>query len=110
MFTKGGDANCGWGCDEGRIAAMRMTYASGRTDNGKFHVYTGRGEFTGEPIEPEFFGCGGVAKIEGLQQKLIYIGKNGYRHHVSATKGDVLTAVNEAFETYLKYETTRLHG
>ena len=104
MFTKEGDPNCGWGCDEGRIAAMDMTYASGRTDDGKFYIYTGKGEFTGEPIEPAFFGCGGVARIEGLQEKLLYIGKNGYRHHVSATRGDCLKAINEAFETYLGYE------
>ncbi len=107
MFTKDGDPNCGWGCDEGRIAAMEMTYASGRTDNGKFYIYTGKGEFTGEPIEEEFFGCGGVAHIEGLQDKLLYIGKNGFRHHVSATRGDCLTALNEAFETYLKYDLTK---
>ena len=108
MLTKNADPNCGWGCDEGRISAMDMTYASGRTDNGKFYVYTGKGAFTGEPIESEFFGCGGVAEIENLQKKLLYIGKNGYRHHVSVTRGDCLNAVNEAFETYLGYENTRL--
>ena len=107
MFTKDGDPDCGWGCDEGRIAAMPMTYASGRTDDGKFHIYTGRGEFTGEPIEREFFGCGGVARIEGLQEKLLYIGKNGFRHHVSVTRGDWLKAVNEAFATYLPYHLIR---
>lgn len=104
MFTKEGDPDCGWGCDEGRIAAMDMTYASGRTDNGKFYIYTGKGAFTGEPIEKAFFGCGGVARIEGLQEKLLYIGKNGFRHHVSATRGDCLKAINEAFGTYLGYE------
>ena len=104
MFIKDGDPNCGWGCDEGRIAAMHMTFASGRTDNGKFYIYTGEGEFTGEPIEEGFFGCGGVAQIDKLQEKLLYIGKNGYRHHVSTTRGDCLKAINEAFETYLHYE------
>jgi len=108
MFTKAGDPDCGWGCDEGRIAAMPMTYASGRTDNGKFYVYTGRGEFTGEPIEEAFFGCGGVAKIEGLQSKLLTIGKSGFRHHVSATRGEYLAAVNEAFENYLGYDVMKL--
>ncbi len=108
MFTKDGDPNCGWGCDEGRIAAMPMTYCSARTDNGKFYVYAGTGEMTGEPIEPEFFGCGGVAKIDDLQNKLLAIGKNGFRHHVSMTKGDCLRAVLEAFQTYLGYEIVKL--
>ena len=108
MLTKNADPDCGWGCDEGRIAAMGMTYASGRTDNGKFYVYTGKGAFTGETVEREFFGCCGVAEIPGLQQKLLYIGKTGYRHHVSVTRGDCLNAINEAFENYLGYEITRL--
>ncbi|MBE6885981.1 MAG: hypothetical protein IJY82_03960 [Oscillospiraceae bacterium] len=104
MFTKDGDPNCGWGTDEGLIAPMQMTYASGKTEDGKFWIYTGKGEMTDDPIEKEFFGCGGVAKIDGLQEKLLYIGKNGFRHHVSMTRGDYLKAINEAFETYLGYE------
>ncbi len=104
MFTKAGDPDCGWGVDEGRLLPMTFTYASARTENGKLHVYTGKGEITNDPIEEAFFGCGGVARIENLQEKLLYIGKQGYRHHTVITKGDCLTALNEALENYLGYE------
>ncbi|MBR7142915.1 MAG: hypothetical protein IKD06_05200 [Clostridia bacterium] len=104
MHTKTGAPDCGWGTDEGRIAPMDFTFCSGRTDNGKFYTYTGNGVFTDECIEDGFFGCGGVAKIEGLQDKLIYIGKNGFRHHVCVTRGNVQRILDEAFNTYLHYD------
>ena len=104
MFAKSYGKGCGWGSNEGRIAKNDMTYASAKTQNGKLIFYVGQGEFTGEEIEKEYFGCGGVAKIEGLEKKMNMIGKNGFRHHVSATKGHVQRAVIEALTTYLCYE------
>lgn len=103
MFAKSGGAGCGWGANEGRIAAFPMTYASGKTENGMFSVYMGEGEFTADPIEPEFFGCGGVAKIDKLQDKLLKIGKGGFRHHTAATSSHCGFAVREAFCNYLGY-------
>ncbi|MEG0693541.1 MAG: hypothetical protein RR444_10750 [Oscillospiraceae bacterium] len=103
MFAKSGGAGCGWGSNEGRIKAFSMTYASGKTDNGIFSVYLGEGEFTNDKIEPEFFGCGGVAKIDNLQEKLIHIGKNGFRHHTAATSSHCEFALREAFSNYLGY-------
>jgi len=108
MFAKSYGEGCGWGCNEGRIAQFPMTFASSKTDNGKLIFYTGQGEFTNDEIEDGFFGCGGVAKIDELQKKLINIGKNGYRHHVSVTKGCVEKAVLEAISTYLKYDIQEL--
>ena len=108
MFAKGNDADHGWGVNEGRIAAMPMTYASAATFNGKIYTYVGEGEFTGEPIEQAFFGCGGVAKIRDLQPKLIYMGRNGFRHHTTVARGHHLNAIGEAFEHYLGYETKLL--
>ena len=108
FFIKGGDPNCGWGTDEGRILPMDMTYASAKTENGKISVYTGTGEITDDVIEEGFFGCGGVAYINNLQEKVLYIGKNGYRHHVSLTKGNCVAAVNEAFANYLGYDVAPL--
>ncbi len=104
MFAKAYGEGCGWGTNVGRIKAFPMTFASSKTDNGKFIVYVGQGEFTNDVIEEGFFGCGGVAKIEGLQKKLISIGKNGYRHHVSVTNGSYEKVILEAFKTYLGYE------
>lgn len=108
MFAKNNDPDEGWGVNEGRIKPMPMTYASATTMNGKIYTYAGEGEITGDPIEQEYFGCAGVAKIEGLQKKLIYMGRGGFRHHTTLTEGRVLTAIEEAFKTYLKYETAIL--
>lgn len=104
MFAKSYGAGCGWGCNEGRIAAFPMTYASSKTEDGKVIFYLGEGEFTGEPIEEGFFGCGGVARIPGLQGKLLTIGRRGFRHHVSITRGSAAAALREAFTTYLGYD------
>lgn len=104
MFAKSLGSGCGWGCNVGRIQKSPMTFASSKTEDGKLIFYTGEGEFTGEPIEEEFFGCGGVAEIENLQDKLLAIGKGGFRHHVSVTFGRVSVPVKEAFATYLGYE------
>ena len=105
MFAKSYAPGCGAGANEGRFAAMDMTFASARTENGKIYTYTGKGEFTADPIQQGFFGCGGVAHINGLQDILYSIGKNGYRHHVSITKSDVYDILNESFTNYLGYET-----
>ena len=104
MFKKAFGAGCGWGCNEGRIAANDITYMSSKTEDGRLIFYVGEGRFTADEIEEAFFGCAGVAKIDNLQEKLLTIGKMGYRHHVSVTKGFVLEAISEAFETYLGYD------
>lgn len=104
MFSKSYGTGCGWGTNVGRIRPFEMTFASSKTENGKLIFYTGQGEFTSDTYDEDFFGCGGVAKIEGLQNKLINIGKNGYRHHVSVTEGFYEAAIKEAFTTYLNYD------
>lgn len=103
MFAKANPSS-GWGSDEGRIAAGDFTYANCITEDGKLTVYAGEGRFTGEPIEPEFFGCGGVAEIKDLQPKLIKLGRGGFRHHTSAGMGHISAALKEAFTTYLGYD------
>jgi len=103
MFAKT-NPGCGWGSNEGRIASFDMTYTNCKTDNGRLTFYIGEGAFTDDVIEPEFFGCGGVAQIENLQPKLLKLGKNGFRHHTVIGAGHVESILREAFETYLKYE------
>ena len=107
MFAKG-CPGCGWGSNEGRIAAFDMTYSNCKTEDGKLTFYVDKGEFTSEPIEPEFFGCGGVAKIDDLQRKLIVLAKNGFRHHTAVGKGDMTDILREAFTTYLGYDIIEL--
>jgi len=108
MFAKSLGAGCGFGCNVGRIAPNKLTFASSKTQDGKLFIYMGEGEITGDPIQEGFFGCGGVAKINNLQEKLYKIGYNGYRHHVSVTPGLVSTALREACTRYLKYEITEI--
>jgi L-fucose isomerase-like protein len=108
MFAKALGAGCGFGCNVGRIAPNKLTFASSKTQDGKLFVYMGEGEITSDPIQEGFFGCGGVAKINNLQEKLYKIGYNGYRHHVSVTPGLVGTALREACTHYLGYEITEI--
>jgi len=108
MFAKALGAGCGIGCNVGRIAPNKITFASSKTEDGKLFLYMGEGEITSDPIQEGFFGCGGVARIDGLQEKLYKIGYNGYRHHVSVTPGLVSTALREACVRYLDYEITEL--
>lgn len=97
-------AGCGWGCNQGRIADFPMTYASAKTENGRFALYLGEGHFTDDPIDGNYFGCAGVAEIPGLQQKLIRIGREGYKHHMSAAPGHFARALREACEMCLGYD------
>ena len=103
MFAKG-CPGCGWGANEGRIAAFPMTLSNCKTENGKLTFYVDEGAFTEDEIEPEFFGCGGVAKIPDLQRKLIRLGRNGFRHHTTIGVGHMAHILKEAFENYLGYD------
>jgi L-fucose isomerase-like protein len=104
MFAKALGAGCGFGCNVGRIAPNPLTFASSKTQDGKLTFYLGEGEFTADPIADDFFGCAGVARIDGLQGKLEKIGHQGYRHHVGVTVGHVAVPVREAFSRYLGYD------
>ena len=95
---------CGFGCHVGRIAPQAFTFGSMVTDAGKLRFYLGRGRFTSDPIPADFFGCGGVAEIVGMQDVLLHVGYNGYRHHVSVTPGEVVEPVREALATYLGFD------
>ncbi|MFZ4397511.1 MAG: L-fucose/L-arabinose isomerase family protein, partial [Kiritimatiellia bacterium] len=108
MFAKAMGAGCGFGCNVGRIAPAPMTFASAKTEDGRLVFYLGEGAFTADPIADDFFGCAGVAQIADLQRKLLAIGRQGYRHHVSVTTGHAAEAVREAFVRYLDYTVTEL--
>jgi L-fucose isomerase-like protein len=95
-----------YGCNVGRIAPSPFTFGSMMTEAGELEFYLGEGRFTHDPIPEDFFGCAGVAEVEGLQDVLQHIGHLGHRHHVSVTPGRVLEPVLEAFETYLDYGVT----
>lgn len=96
--------NCSFGCNEGRIAEFPFGFGSMTTRNGKLEFYLGEGEFTSDAIPEDFFGCGGVARIENLQDVLLFVGKNGHRHHMSITSGErMIGPIKEALRYYLGY-------
>lgn len=102
MFEKG-DPGSGWGTNEGRIADFPMTFSNCYTENGEITIYFSEGEFTKDNIEKEFFGCAGVAQIPDLQNKLVRLAKQGFKHHTTVANGHVKDILEEAFCTYLGY-------
>jgi L-fucose isomerase-like protein len=98
-----GPGKC-YGCNVGRIKPMEFTFGSLMTDAGRVKMYLGRGRFTTDPLPDNYFGVAGVAEIRNLQDVLLHIGKNGHRHHVSITPGDVQAPVAHALAHYLDFE------
>ena len=92
-----------WGSNEGRIATFPMTFSNCKTEDGKISIYFSEGEFTEDIIEEGFFGCGGVAQIPDLENKLIRLARNGFKHHTTVGKGHMKNILNEAFTYYLDY-------
>lgn len=103
MFDKT-DKGSGWGANEGRIGSFPMTFSNCKTEDGKITIYFSEGEFTKDPIEKEFFGCGGVAHINDLQNKLIKLARKGFKHHTTVANGHVKDILVEALGTYLGYD------
>ena len=105
MFARVLGAGNGLGCNEGRMKPGKFTWLSGMTREGKLIFALDRGEFGEEELPAEFFGCGGVAHFTGFQQKLRRMLRLGFPHHMSLSYGDNFTALEEAFYSYLHYET-----
>lgn len=103
MFAKN-DPGSGWGCNEGRMKAFPTTLSNCQTKDGKIIVYASEAHFTEDPIEPAFFGCGGVCEIPNLQEKMVKLAKGGFKHHTSIGVGHMKEILKEAFTNYLGYE------
>ena len=103
MFDKPAPGS-GWGCNEGRITPMPITLSNCQTKDGKIVLYASEAKFTDDPIEDGYFGCAGVAEIDGLQDKLITLARGGFKHHTAITEGHVKDILKEAFTTYLHYD------
>ncbi len=98
---------CSFGCYVGRIAPSAMTFGNLMSEEGRLRMYVGEGEFTSDAIPREFFGVAGVAKIPNLQDVLLMIGREGFRHHVAIANGTVREPLTEALEKYLGYDVVR---
>ena len=109
MFDKG-DPGSGWGTNEGRIGAFDMTFSNGFTENGKFKVYFSEAKMTDAPIEKPFFGCGGVAEIPDLENKLLRLARGGFKHHTTIARGHYKEVLTEALGNYLGYEIVDIEG
>ena len=103
MFAKN-DPGSGWGSNEGRIKEMPITISNCQTKDGKLIVYLSEGRFTNDPIEDTFFGCGGVAEIDDLQNKLLKLARGGFKHHTAIGMGHMKKILSEAFTEYLHYD------
>ena len=94
----------GWGCNQGRFAPGPFTFGDLMTESGSLKVYLGHGTFTTDAVPADFFGVAGVAQIEGLQDVLLHIGREGHRHHVALTPGHLLEPIREALGSYLGFQ------
>lgn len=103
MYAKT-DPGSGWGCNEGRIKPMPITLSNCQTKDGKILIYASDAKITDDEIEAEFFGCGGVAEIHDLQNKLITLARGGFKHHTAICQGHYKEVLKEAFTTYLGYD------
>lgn len=109
LMNSVGEGNA-YGCNQGRIRPMDFTFGSLMTDEGQVKMYVGEGKFTTDPIPANFFGVAGVAEIKNLQDVLLHIGKQGHRHHVSVTPGQLSKPLSEALGYYLGFEITAPQG
>jgi L-fucose isomerase-like protein len=98
-----------YGAMKGRTPAGPVTFARVTTDDraGRIRAYTGEGQFTDDPLDT--FGCRAVVEVPQLQKLLRHVCRQGFEHHVAMTAAACAGALQEAFETYLGWETYR-HG
>jgi L-fucose isomerase-like protein len=105
MFRKSYGPGSGIGINHGQIRRnMQVTFGSAKTENGKIYAFIGEGTLTGDTMEEGFFGCGAVLETPRMQEIAGYIGREGYRHHLSLTAGQNAWAVREALSNYLGYD------
>jgi L-fucose isomerase-like protein len=94
-----------FGACKGQAKKGPMTYGKISTDDvwGTIKVYFGEGEFTDDVVKS----CGGfaVCKVPDLQGLMDFICKNGFEHHVAMNRSNCAEVLNEAFESYLGWET-----
>jgi L-fucose isomerase-like protein len=108
MFAKSYGPGSGVGVNKGKIRKnLPVTFGSAKTENGRIYAFVGEGRFTGDPVEESFFGTGVVLENPRMQNILDYVGRNGYRHHMSITAGRTAWTVREGLENYLGYEIHR---
>lgn len=101
-----GQANT-FGTIVGRVSPGPFTYCRVSTDDlrGEVSGYVGEGRFTDDALET--FGGYGVIEVPAFQELLQFICREGFEHHVAATRAVVGDAVRDALQTYLGW---RIHA
>ncbi|MFI5382335.1 MAG: L-fucose/L-arabinose isomerase family protein [Tepidisphaerales bacterium] len=89
----------------GRVTPGPFTYCRVSTDdaNGIVAAYYGEGRFTEDRLDT--YGGYGVVELPALQDLLGFICRNGFEHHVAATKANVAAAIDDALTNYLGWNT-----
>jgi L-fucose isomerase-like protein len=96
----------GFGCNQGRLKPGPFTFGGLMSEDGRLKAYLGEGTMTADIIPGNFFGVAGVARIRKLQEILLHLGREGHRHHVTLTPGEVQAPLQEAMVKYLGYVVT----
>jgi len=93
-----------YGALDGRTPASPLTYGRISTDDpkGVIKVYLGEGELTDDPLNT--FGNRAVAQIDGLQDLMQYVCKNGFEHHVVMNASKTADILEEALGNYMGWE------
>jgi L-fucose isomerase-like protein len=93
-----------YGTIVGRIPPGPFTFCRISTDDirGTIRGYVGEGRFTDDRLET--FGGYGVVEIPEFQRLLQYICREGFEHHVAATRATVSSAIDDALRTYLRWD------
>lgn len=106
LSTTIGKEKC-FGACKAQVTAGPMTFAKITTDdkNGRIKAYIGEGEFLKDPVAT----LGGVAlcQVDGLQELLGYMCKNGFEHHVAMSRSLSADILEEAFNNYLGWDVYR---
>jgi L-fucose isomerase-like protein len=99
-----------YGTIVGRISPGPFTYCRVSTDDltGRMASYLGEGRFTEDKLDT--FGGYGVIEVPEFQKLLQFICRNGYEHHVAATKAPVAGAIEDALSTYLGWQVYHHHA
>jgi L-fucose isomerase-like protein len=106
MFSKT-PPDQGWGSNEGRIRAFPMTFSNCKTEDGKLTFY-----FSEEnSLKMRFRKASSLWRCcqnRQLQDKLLTLGRNGFRHHTAVGVGNLKSILDEASKYYLGYDLIEL--
>lgn len=93
-----------FGAVKGKVTQGDFTFFRISTDDTKGCIksYLGEGQITNDPYGMD--GCIAVTKVDNLQALMKYMCKNGFEHHVAMCRGNVKAILEEAIESYLKWD------